>query len=64
MEPGLNVSVIQRSHLRLTTRLCSVALVQPDVNLHERDVLDLNLQSERGLENNVERRCTEYADVA
>lgn len=63
MELGLNVSVIQSSRSTLTTRLCSVVLVQADVNLHERDVLDLNLQSKGGLENNVERRCVEYADV-
>lgn len=50
--------------MTLTTRLISVALVQSDVNLHERDVLDLDLQSKSGLENNVERRCSEYADVA
>lgn len=64
MELGPNVSVIQSSHWKLTTRLCPVALVQADVNLHERDMLDLNLQSKSGLENNVERRCLEYADVA
>lgn len=46
-----------------TSGLGSVALLQADINLHERHMLDLNLEPKSGLKNDVERRCVEDVDV-
>lgn len=50
-------------YLTLTTCLGSVAMLQADIYLHDRHVLDLNLEPKSGLKNDVERRCVENVDV-
>lgn len=47
----------------LTTCFGHVALLQADINLHERHMLDLNLEPKSGLKNDVERRRVENVDV-
>lgn len=48
---------------KLTTRLFYVTLLQPDIDLHKRHMLDLNLQPVTGLEEDVKARSAEYVDV-
>lgn len=42
-----------KTNVKLTTGLCFVALLQPDIDLHDRHMLDLNLQPKTGLEQDV-----------
>lgn len=56
--------VLMTRNVKLTTRLCSVALFQGDVDLHDGDMLDLYLQPETGLEQDVKRWSLEYVDVS
>lgn len=46
-----------------TSCLCLVAVIQGDVNLHHRHMLDLNSQPKGGLEQDVKGRGAEYVDV-
>lgn len=48
---------------QLTLRLCFVAVIQGDIDLHYRHMLDLNLQSKRGLKQDVKGGGTENVDV-
>lgn len=48
---------------KLTTCLCFVTLLQSDIDLHKRHMLDLNLQPVTGLEQDVKGRSAEYVDV-
>ncbi len=42
-----------KTNAKLTMCLCFVALFQPDIDLHDRHMLDLNLQPKTGLEQDV-----------
>lgn len=42
-----------KTKVKRTTCLCSVALFQADIDLHDRHMLDLNLQPKAGLEQDV-----------
>lgn len=48
---------------QLTTCLCFVALIQGDIDLHYRHVLDLNSQPKRGLDHDMKGGGSEYVDV-
>lgn len=47
----------------LTFCLCFVAVIQGDVDLHYRHVLNLNSQAKRGLKKDVKGGGAEYVDV-